>query len=532
MNPTAQVYAQYDGAEQSFFAVEHSAFRDLCRRVFSLDKEFRDDGDSSGATEFLGPARQFAWDHLQIPIPFNNEQSLELINRFESANRNVAELLRPSYADKLKKIGTALVDLSKLDENPMVDCLIELLDDNQPQGLTGLVVHRPHALRFLNELVEQLHEKYGVENSFVALSPNQLKGSDCYESLVVFGQEWVARESQYVLTAPRSKRVYRIGYPWIRFQQSIPTGFTVSQWPEGQWPHTKVGTGGGQGFGSPSAGDSTDEGVSSVGLEDIQPPINVDDIAGRSIPEGETIFADYPVEAQLIELENGSGVWLAVYTEGRKLKKYHALGTTSDSIPEHLELSVPDLTSETYLVLRTAAAGGDYIEHVADLLLGPDEADLCRESQRDWKDRLRCKVESLKISGVVDLLKHRGCTVASAANVRNWLASRTIRLQKDDDFKILLVFLGLSEESAAIYLNRAKKLISYHGKAGHHIRELLLDQVKGMDAEALEAVDELVFDLSSSDEEWGTFAAYRVRKVHDGTQVIAYSQTQMLIELR
>jgi len=271
------IYRQSAGVHQVFLAAEHQPFRELCRLIFSLDKEIKGDDNEDIAAEFLGPAKQYMWAHLQTPLPFNSSDSLNLIRRYKAINQNGASIL-PNYVTKLDEISVCLTDLSETSTNPMSEAFVKLLEDIEPGLEVGLVVSRSRMVDTLEDLLDHLNRTYGVQKDrFVSLSPDQLKEQRFFDCLVLFGQEWIIREAEYVLTAPRSKGIYRIGYPWIRFKQSIASGFISSQLAEGEWPYTNVGNVGGLGFGA----ETGNETLSVPDLNEIQEPINLVRIAAR-----------------------------------------------------------------------------------------------------------------------------------------------------------------------------------------------------------------------------------------------------------
>ena len=525
---TDQIYASLEVTNQTLVEVKHPGFRELCRQYSDLRRELAEEGLDREVLGYLG---RFVFTNLAAPVPFDHGSSIKLLESFKSANSLIDQRL-PHHASKVKDLIEAFSLLVGTDENPMAEKLFELFQKGDLSGDIGLVVYRQNLIPFLEDIVGNLVGLTGLsEDNFHLLSPGLVwRSHHLYERLVVFGQEWVLRDGEYILSAPRSNEIYRIGYPYLPFSKIIPTGFDPSNWPEKGWPYTGVSHGGGKGFGATRPGDKVpDDGQGATVLDDFVRPV---DINGKGREARAQVLAEFDdlVSSQMVELEEGSGVWLALHTPGSEgYRRYDYLGLDYDGSPGVFDAPVPELAPGTFLLLRTSGAGGDYIELCADLRLG-ELAPRYRETQRTWKNLLARKLQDhdgdLQVLSAV--LIDIGCKVATPNNIRNWLNPRNIGLGDKENFARLLEYLGIGDQ-VKIYWDRLNAIRSAHQNAGREIKTRLFQEIKRMSPEDLVNMGDKEFVLSEGD--GGSLTAFRIRKVHGAVEEIPDSQTQNLFLL-
>jgi hypothetical protein len=165
------------------------------------------------------------------------------------------------------------------------------------------------------------------------------------------------------------------------------------------------------------------------------------------------------------------------------------------------------------LLLRTSG-GGDFIAPLANRILG-NSAEQRRSEQAEWKERLISRAverfgktdrRGLSFQVCTDL-SSRGLTQSRPANVHYWMSSKCIRPRRETDFIGILTFAGLEARSQELWaamgdIDRA------HRRAGHAIRQMLLQKIAGLSLEPLLRDGEMVFDLG--DQDGGTLSAFQI----------------------
>ena len=171
-------------------------------------------------------------------------------------------------------------------------------------------------------------------------------------------------------------------------------------------------------------------------------------------------------------------------------------------------ISLSKVRPGMFLLLRTEG-GGDYIVPIANRILR-DKALSLRSMQDQWKGLLRRAVETRGLLAVSIELLDYGSKRANETNVRNWMSSRSIHPNDDEDFRAILKLTGL-EGKAYEYQDAAEQIESAHRKAGFYIREQLLKQVPNADLRELHKRGFMDFELPEAD--GGSLTAYRIEHI-------------------
>ncbi len=191
-------------------------------------------------------------------------------------------------------------------------------------------------------------------------------------------------------------------------------------------------------------------------------------------------------------------------------------------------ISLSRIRPDVFLLLRTEG-GGDYIVPIADRILGEKAQDL-RMMQEHWKELLRRAVSTKGLLVVCSkLLFDYGSKRASETNVRNWMSSRTIRPQYDEDFRAIMRLLGL-ENKEYEYQDTAKQIESAHRKAGFYIRQQLLNQVANADLRELHKKGFMDFELPEAD--GGSLTAFRIEHISPEVSYIPVSRVGRPITMK
>ena len=101
------------------------------------------------------------------------------------------------------------------------------------------------------------------------------------------------------------------------------------------------------------------------------------------------------------------------------------------------------------------------------------------------------------------------------------MSPRSIRTQKFDDFDAIMKLVGLGSQSAE-YWQVMDKINVAHQRAGHKVRELLLDQVRDLDVNQLHKQGQMEFKLADSDD--GGIIAFRVESLLSDLVSVPYSR--------
>ena len=185
------------------------------------------------------------------------------------------------------------------------------------------------------------------------------------------------------------------------------------------------------------------------------------------------------VSARLFQLEGE----IVVPLDAAERAKATVLELTHEEDDPVQRIPVSRIEAGMFLLVRTGG-GGEYIVLVADGVLGA-HATRAREIQRDWKDRLRRKVRQNSLHQVVQQLKDYGSKRANDVNVRNWMSYTSIKTEDPEDFRAIMKLIGLADRCED-HWNTMELIDSAHRRAGHLIRQQLLEEVRKTDLQDLE----------------------------------------------
>lgn len=161
-----------------------------------------------------------------------------------------------------------------------------------------------------------------------------------------------------------------------------------------------------------------------------------------------------------------------------------------------------------YIPFRTSGSDGDFLRDLANRKFG---ALRYRDQTEEWKAALRRKMLERGNALVKKDLRSAG---ARTANVRYWSSPDSIRPRSDQDFTVLLRYLGFDEETPQLIL-AADEILRAHHKAGHHVRKLLVEQMSDTDFDSLHGVIEIELD----DGDGGQLSVHRLLRIADETFV-------------
>jgi hypothetical protein len=458
----------------------HGPFADLSFSITELQRAL---GENARDETFWAPLfrewKRFRYLASVLPLPFNSPilWSDEAKNLCSRKLKVVHQVASSSEAETAEKIDQALNELRQSDDSPLRDLLANCLSEQGP-GESAILLQDS---RHLKEVGSSLLEVVGTSTTPV-LSPAQLKDSNNFDRLYLFGpSKWYQLP---LLAAPRADELHVLQYNWLHdtnkttpvFDGTKETGFKGKQFQLVRGVRHSVRV-----------------------LEDdeMRPSHDWHTILRAAARKSEDDFDD--VEAKLYLLEDCHGVFYE--DDSRVLALDIEVGDLE-------RIAVQELERGMYLALRTEG-GGDYMVELADLIL-EEVYPQARELQKVWKIGLRDIIRRRGLTAVGQALTKRGAIRSSPQNVRNWVSSKTIRPDSDNDFKAILFYTGLRDE-AQKYLDAARAIDSAHRRAARRIRRRLISEVHKADFSQLELKGRLDFELPGS--EGGKLTLFRIRDV-------------------
>lgn len=385
-----------------------------------------------------------------------------------------------NYADGLvaraELCVSALADLSHDAANPFGDLVLEILTTGD-LSQSALLVKTP----YLDDVARWLDR---TASAVPLVTEAELSRLTAIETLVVAGPSyWFAN---HVLTAPRAEAICVVHYDALCDQQRPAQLFSGS--------HRSPGTP----IRSASVGEAREH--DSVDVDILVP--TVDWNALTRVSGGRRRSADDvdAVLANLFLLADGH----AVYLEASE-------GPTIDVVTDLEPGGTPRLRSQKtraiepgdYIVLRSQGGSGDYIPSIADALLGKRATPL-RSAQARWKDALRETVRAKGFARVERDLRSLGVT---SPNLRYRLWRNSLRSRDPNDFRILLEYIRLGDEAAALWTAMGE-IFEAHLRAGQEVRKLLEKAVLTTDTEQLVRSGRIDVRLAEMDA--GTLSLVRI----------------------
>lgn len=398
-----------------------------------------------------------------------------------------------------------LVRLAALESlaNPMAEVLIERAV-LYPET-TGLLVTRSYATSALLEFCETLLSGC----PWVLVSPSQARARTDLQHLVLLGHSDDTHAD--LLTSPRAPYLFHCRYSWQREVQEPSSYLSRSLFEPPAWTVKR-------GRSEPSALDP-DLNEFNRGPEQA----TAAEVAARFANEAADLGGSaIPVPALLVRLDGAQGVFLSADPGATVLVL--DLDDPAGASVEYRPVS--EVRLGLSLLLRTGS-DGDYLMEVADQLLG-EAAEGLRLRQRKWKERLQHRIAAVGEDQVALELRQRGLQSATVQNLRYWVAPRSLRTQRKENFRILLQHLHLGDEADS-YWEAMGQLFSAHTQAGRLIQQQLMAQVIASQQRGRAAWEGTGLSVGKSGEI--KIAAYRVESMEPNAVLVPAYRLGQLFEL-
>jgi hypothetical protein len=223
------------------------------------------------------------------------------------------------------------------------------------------------------------------------------------------------------------------------------------------------------------------------------------------------------VAARKVLLSGSWAIWLDD-ADGERIRTVDPAAPGGERV---IYVDVRSVQPGTYLLLRQGASEHDALREVANRLLGA-QALAIDGTQRAWKEKLARRLAERGRARVEEELRRHGVRAASRAPA--WAGPALIRPSSEDDFRLLLHWLGIADADLAIA--NATRLRRAHHRAGSDIREKLEKAVEAADLAALERDGHLRLGISADG--FRTMTAARVLAISPHTEIVSHHHARVL----
>lgn len=482
-----EIYSCSSDAKIYQNSLDHHKFRIFCLSLKKFEQSLGENAEEDYWKNFLRPLRQYRFKLCAAPLPFNHPiaSQSDTIKFLEKQLKNCKSMYQ-DFASAANEIFNLLVDLSKSDDNPLLD----FIEKNYPNN--SLVIKESYLIPAVENVLSASHKL----NKNLILAPSQLRTNSCHKRLVVIGAtRWFP---DYIFTAPRTYEIDIVHYSWIKNRWQPKPVFIAS--PDNVIQSNFI-------YLPICNTEDVNTKTTDIFQEDhlhpdeiIPPSINWIQVCKKFSTFSLSIDKEESIEARLFLLEGEIAVFLDTKT------KALVIDLMEDGESQVKRESVTDIETGMFIILRTNG-GGDYIIPLANHILG-EKAQTFRELQQLWKTRLKNKISSSSLQDVSWRLLNLGSKLAKhEQNIRTWMSSRNIKPKNEKDFNAILTFVGLADRLEEFH-KAAEEIYRAHYQAGKHIRQLLLHKVRTSNLQKLEQIGKMDFELSEAD--GGSMTAFRV----------------------
>ena len=453
------------------------AVEDLVNAVGKLDED-------DYWLPMLRKVRRFRFEALASPIPADllHARLTELLTSLE-ANIDTFGRSYPDCLSRYRRLIQAGTTLAQTNQSNLLLAIAANLNDVASYRETAILVCAAR----LVPTAELALASVGLAEVLVS-SPTYLRDDQCFQKIIVIGPtRWFP---DYVFSAPRGESLLVLKYEWITDHWKHRNAFTA---PIKQRSSRLMNTV----LDEPRA-------AWSIQADTLMPePVDFQTIAKGVADEIHDHDEIDSVQARLFVLEEG---W-AVFLDADEASSVLVIDLTDVALPVKKRRS-SEIEVGMYVLLRTGG-GGDFIVPIADQIMG-EAGNEAREHQRRWKRLLRSRVVQEGFATIITELRASGSRRANPTNLRNWMSGRSIRTESRVDFEAIMKVLGLGDQRT-LYWNLMGQIDRAHRKAGHRIREMLLDRVRSADLGVLKRTGKMEFDLRG--EHATSITAFRISAI-------------------
>lgn len=413
----------------------------------------------------VGPAKMLRWRLLTQPQP--SEFNQRLVDMAQEVVLQ-ARRLRGAVSDQdlLEELIASAGDLADPGWRPQVGT--ELLNSCLEIGVNDCVVIAANKAAQCG-LAEWLNA-YGL--TVMTLAENEKSGTFREQAYVV-GPPRFYRPS--VISAPITEGVSFVVPAWFgdrRLPQSV-----ITPYADGAIQiKSRVFE-----VGDPEASEVLAD--SYADEEDSYLPKPV--WAVRKPEDREPTFEE--VEARKILLSGGKAIWL---DSGARIRAVDPLQPEGERV---IYTEIDEVREGTYLLLRQGTTERGALYQIALAKMGNRSTDV-EKTQAEWKDALSIQLRRLGPREVARQLRNIG--VKAADQAKAWNDSGLIRPHRDEDFELLLDWLGIRSQPTLRIATQLRKMVY---KASSEVRKELEHAISNTDLSILESVGHISLDAASGE---------------------------------
>lgn len=491
----AAISKLYDLAEQNHVVphiLDHAALRAFAKNLRTFEKQLGANAQDDYWQTRLRTLKRYRFQICATPLGFDDRHGHyhELLGRLEQSLSTVA-VLYPDYAEAARMLVASAVELTKRDDNPVLEALEKLAPS---EGAVLMCETR------FTEPTEILLSQHLRLRHLKVRAPAQLRRNETFTQLVMIGpMRWFP---DHVMTAPKARMTHqlRFGFLGDGWTPSTELLRPIKQ-------HINVST---------RLQAAVPEEIEPIPADELLPLIDWEAITRPLLRRSHNENAEF-VDALLVHLAGDHAVFLE--SEGNELV-LDPSGT--DPIRS---AKVTQLHTGLYLIVRERGQGA-YIVPIANQLLG-ERAQRCRDIQEEWKRKLRSTVAVHGMAHVLNKLKLYGARAATHTNVRNWmsLSERKIRPRYREDFAAIMALLNMPERTEDYWKN-AKMINQAHHRAGMEMKRQLLNAVRSA---SLDELSKRGYQSFTIGEYQTNLTAYRVHNISKTTYQVPIEQLGELL---
>jgi hypothetical protein len=480
-----EIYGCCNAHSTAVHSVKHQLVWRFVTQLRCLERNTEEWAEEQYWSALLRPLRRYRYNIASMPLALNHPVNIphDLIELVSYAARTCRKLY-PARAEDVEKIAQIVDELRACRDAPLMDGTQYLL--NTVRGTTNALVLRSSINIAIRKQVRALLKDYHLE----VVTYSALLSLGVFENLIYIGPlGWFPESAR---SSPRGRLLTSVKFSWLADGQPLVPSFISTGDASLVFPKPQINASSEQNVRSEELMVSPGEAAS---------PINWVEIGAEIARQSDPADTDEEQLGRLLML-NGSMALIVDATPGAKMPIIKSGASTRlHRIP------VDDLEAGMYILVRTGG-GGNLVAEVADTIL-KDRAKDVRRLQDSWKIRLTDQVKSRGENAVLRDLEDMGCKRATYYNLRNWMSSKTIRPQFDDDFLSVLILCELGNDDDLIA--NANLLDRVHRIAGFKIRRELLALVAHADLTRM--VREGVMEFQLPGARGGSFTAYRIDEV-------------------
>jgi hypothetical protein len=477
-----EIYRCCNAHSTSVHSVKHELVWRFVAQLRHLERNVGELAEEQYWLSLLRPLKRYRYNIASIPLALNHPVNIphNLINLISDAAR-VCRKLYPSCAEDVARIAEIVDELRVCRDAPLLDGAQYIL--NTARGTTNALVLRSSINIAIRKQIRAQLKDYDLE----VVTYSALLSLGIFENLVYIGPlGWFPESAR---SSPRCRKLTSVRFSWLSDGQPLVPSFISTGDPSLVFPKREK---------EYVSDRGTQPGELAVSPEEAAPPVNWVEVGAEIARQSDPADTEEEQLGLLLML-NGSMALIVDASPGAKVHVIQSGGSTRlHRIP------VDDLEAGMYILVRTGG-GGNLVAEIADTIL-KDRAKDVRLLQDKWKSRLTEQVKSRGEYPVLLDLEGMGCKRATSYNLRNWMGSKSIRPQFDDDFLSVLILCELGDEDELIA--NANLIDRVHRIAGFKIRRMLLTMAAKADLTRL--VREGVMEFQLPGARGGSFTAYRI----------------------